>query len=478
MRRRAYFLSLCVLGVSALEPVIASKQVSQVGSLYPASDKKLKQSPIGKALGPAAFFLSRTDTDSEFQAAIRDAITAHPSFGVTLSERGEARAAIRAERAALYPRLSASVDGDYVIARNFNTGTDNVVDSLLPGGQVNVGLNASQLIYDGGATFARIRSARAEKDAADQSLNSRIDQLALSSISAFQDLAVHQAILALGEEYIRRHEKLLKSVQERERLGGGTRADVMRAAGRLAAAKVRVSEFRESTRYAEVRYREFFPTDAGRLRRPSYESLAVGDTDEAISLAIQRNPDIAASLARHAGLKAELKAVKATRLPEVRANLSAVQFDLLENADDYDVRAGVQVNYDLYAGGGRAAAIAEAREREKQGSLERDRIQLEIKRDAALAFARQEATQARVDALEAALVSNFQARDLVAARFRAARGDLIDILQAENDWFEAGVAYLAGLADRDMALFEMMEFTGDLRQRFSPAEQVSTAPIQ
>lgn len=51
------------------------------------------------------------------------------------------------------------------------------------------------------------------------------------------------------------------------------------------------------------------------------------------------------------------------------------------------------------------------------------------------------------DQPEAALAANRQARDLVAERFRASRGTLIDLIEAENDWFEAGVRQLSGRAD-------------------------------
>jgi len=82
----------------------------------------------------------------------------------------------------------------------------------------------------------------------------------------------------------------------------------------------------------------------------------------------------------------------------------------------------------------------------------------------------------RLAALSDAVVANYDARRLVAERFRAARGDLIDVLQAENDYFEAAVACIAGLADRDMASYALMEHTGELLEKFSPGEDRDAAP--
>ncbi len=98
-------------------------------------------------------------------------------------------------------------------------------------------------------------------------------------------------------------------------------------------------------------------------------------------------------------------------------------------------------------------------------------MRLEIERDAAIAFERRNSANQRLAALEAALIANHEARSLVSERFRASRGDLTDVIQAENDWFEAGVGYLSGVADRDMASYELMEFTGDLMRFFSPRDE-------
>ncbi|NWG91052.1 MAG: TolC family protein, partial [Parvularculaceae bacterium] len=222
---------------------------------------------------------------------------------------------------------------------------------------------------------------------------------------------------------------------------------------------------------ADVRFEEFFKAAPETLKFPSYESLAVGAREEAVALAMRRSPVIAAAAARAESARAETKAAKASRLPEVRATLTGSSFDVLNGAEDYDVRAGVNMRYDLYAGGARGAAISRANSFAEQQRAEEERVRLEIEREAAIAFERRESANERLAALEAALVANAEARSLVAERFRAARGDLLDVIQAENDWFEAGVAYLAGLADRDMASYELMEATGDLLRLFSPRDE-------
>lgn len=465
MNRRIRLLA-SVGAFTSLIGVGEALALQKAETLYAAAAKPSEG--LTAALGPAAYILDDARGDEEFRRAVKQAIGRHPIFNAEASTVSQNRAATRAARAALYPRLSASVTGDYVIDRRFGAGTDNVVESLRPEAQFNVGATASQLLFDGGAAFARIRSAKARGRESALTLDARINELALAALSAHHDLAVHKAIIAVGGEYIARHRRLVGDLEERERLGAGSKADVLRARARLAAARARVSQFEESARAAEIRYAEFFADETPQLRLPSYEAMAVASRAEAVSLALARTPAVAAAAARSESAKADYKAVKASQFPEIRGTVSGVKFDVLDSGDDYDIRAGVNVNYDLFAGGARGAAISEARGLAEHHRYQEDQVRREIEREAAIAFERKSTAATRLSALEDAIVANHKARDLVAERFRVARGDLLDLLQAENDWFEAGVAYLAGLADRDMANFELMEFTGDLHRFFSP----------
>jgi adhesin transport system outer membrane protein len=457
---------LCAAAL-VLSPSAMAAAKEYAGSLYPSAEEKPSVVAAKAGAGSAA----AEPADAAFDDKIVKAIRRHPLLAADQSDAAIARAEFKAARAALYPRLSANVDADYVIDRSFGASTPNVVESLRPNGQVNAGLTASQLVFDGGAAFARIKAARARTRERERTIEARINDLALRALSVYLDAAVQQGMAALGEEFVARHEKLVRDMKERERLGASAQADVLRAEARLAAAKARAADFVESARAAEIRYIEFFGEPPQALAFPDHRASNVASRDAAIALAFQNDPTLAAAIARTDSLKAEIGAAKGRRLPEVRANVSSVSFDVFNGAEDYDIRAGVNLNYDLFAGGARGAEIARAKNAAERQSREEDFIRREIERDAAIAFERQATAAARLEALEDAFAANRAARDLVAERFRASRGTLLDLIEAENDWFEAGVRRLSGRADRDMAAFALMEFTGDLIRRFSPRDE-------
>lgn len=461
--------------LAMFRPALSAEAVApeRPGSLYPR--KSESRSRIEAALGPAGYILEADGAEEAFRASVRRAIGMHPVFHQEAARREDARAHIKAERAALYPRLSGSLNGDYVIAREFGSSTDNVVESLRPSGQVNAGVSASQIIFDGGAVFARIRSAKAHDRTAALSIDARINELALAALSAHHDLATHQAVMKASDAYISRHETLLSEVKERDRLGAGSKVDVLQAAARLAAARARVSQIRESMRLAEIRYAQFYKAEPGVLARPAFDGAAVASRADAARIASDRNPEIGVAAGVAAQAQADYKAAKASRLPELRASVNATKFDVLASSGDYDVRAGVSLNYEFFSGGARAAAIGRAAALARQQKFGEARVREEIERDAMIAFETRRSAEERLEALGDAVVAHADARRLVAERFKAARGDLIDVLQAENDYFESIVAFLAGLADRDMAVYGIMEHTGDLLRNFSPSGEKAAA---
>ena len=428
-------------------------------------------SALQKALGPAGYLVIQAGVSADFNAKIRRAVGGHPAFHAQASTLDESRAERRAARAALYPQLSAQFRGDYSLTRDFAPNTDNVVESLRPTEQISAGVTASQLIFDGGATLQRIKSARARDEEFKSALSTRINDLTLSTLAAYHDLATSQALLAMGEAFIRRHNDILEDVKERERLGAGSKADVTRAVARLASARARVSEVRESQRLAEIRYEEFFKDAPGLLVLPSFGNMTVDNRDQAVASAMTRNPEVAAAISRADAARADYKAAKGARLPEVRLSVDATKFDVFDSNDDFDVRAGVNVNYNIFGGGARAAQISIAGSKARREKFSEEQIRLEIAREASIAFERRDGAEARLEALATSVIAHDETRELVLERYRLSRGDLIDVLQAENDYFEAGFAYLTGLINRDMAIYALMEHTGDLQRYFSPEQE-------
>ncbi|WDI32495.1 TolC family protein [Hyphococcus flavus] len=463
----------------SLYPDDVSQSEPQAGD-YPVAPARAPSASgvfpeLERALGPAGYIVTTQSDQTTFAALIRRAVGRHPAFHAQASNLEESSSARKRARSALLPQLSAQLRGDYSITRDFAANTDNVVESLRPREQFTAGVSASQLIFDGGATIQRIRSARALDQEYKNALSTRINDLSINALTAYYDVAAHQALVKLGRAFINRHEKILEDVKERERLGAGSKADVTRARARLAASRARLSEIEESKRFADIRYEEFFGDRPKTLSRPDVSAPLMETRNEMVAEALANNPQLAAAEARTAAKRADFKAAKGARYPEVRLSVDAVKYDVFDTGDDFDVRAGLNVNYNLFSGGARAADISIARSQAKRESFNESLVRQEVARDAAMAFERLQGADERLSALAEAVIAHNETRDLVLERYKLSRGDLIDVLQAENDYFEAGVAYLTALSTHDMAAYALMEHTGGLLRLFSPQLEYENA---
>jgi adhesin transport system outer membrane protein len=71
----------------------------------------------------------------------------------------------------------------------------------------------------------------------------------------------------------------------------------------------------------------------------------------------------------------------------------------------------------------------------------------------------------QLQALERAYIASRQSRDVIVARFRAARGTLFDVIAAEDAYFAGATAFIQGLTELDAARYILLSRTGRLLTR-------------
>jgi adhesin transport system outer membrane protein len=67
-----------------------------------------------------------------------------------------------------------------------------------------------------------------------------------------------------------------------------------------------------------------------------------------------------------------------------------------------------------------------------------------------------------MDSLEASYIASRRARDVIAERFRVARGTLFDVVEAENNYFESATAFIQSLSELDAARYVLLSRMGRL----------------
>jgi adhesin transport system outer membrane protein len=399
-------------------------------------------------------------SEEEFRSVIGAAVRHHPATQENEALGAEARAVYAEAEERRLPSIDLNVSSYRVIARDFSNDPNNIVERSRPEQRTDALLNISQTVFDFGASRARVASAGARLRAAAAEAEAGADRIALSAVAAWYDVFAARALVTVTEGFVANQGELRDAVEERIRQGVSARGDTARVESYLASAQTRLARFRRLLANAEARYTEL----TGAPPPPTLERAPVAQlpafTKDAVELAAMHIPAARSAQAQADAARQEARATKRDRMPQISAGIDAGRYGVFENDRDYDVRGRVTLRQRLF--GGTEARVAQAEARVTQADARASRIREEAARDAVIAWSDVQALQEQLRALEASYIASRRSRDVLLERFVNARGDLFDVVQAEDAYFETATAFIQSLSELDAARYVLLSRTGGL----------------
>lgn len=401
-----------------------------------------------------------TLSGAAFAEVVSTAVLRHPSLGEAIANEKAAAGAHLEARAALLPTADVSLYSARVLARGFSNDPDTVYERSRANSRTDVSASLTQTLFDFGATAQRIGGASARLRAAAAGIDVAADQAALRMVAAWYDVFTFRALIVLADQHVARQQGLRRDLGVRIERGYSAEGDLLRVDSALAETAARAAGYRRQLANAEARFQELSgtlpPPTLGRAP-PAAPTLASIDMARG---AADRLPMVRAAEEQAAGANADARAAKADRYPSLSAGVDAGRYGVFEDRRDYDVRAHITVRQRFSMG-----LIARARQTDAQAdaaAARAQRIREEAERDAAIAWTDVRALDGQIAALEASYVAARRSREMLAERFRLARGTLFDVLEADDAEFRAATAYIEGLGDRDAAQYALLSRTGRL----------------
>ena len=395
----------------------------------------------------------------QFRTAIATAVERHPGTAEVAAAEDEARAVLSETRSAQLPNVDLSVTSYRVISRNFANDPFNIIERSRPRQRTDALLSVQQVLFDFGATARRITAAGARLRAAGADLEAAADRVALGAVAAWYDVFSFRALVSLTEAFIASQRDLRAAVEIRIRQGVSAEGDVARVDSYIAQAETHLAQYRRTLANAEARFTELTGAPPPRLERaPTPGAIAVS-RDEAV-LAAEQSATVRSADAQSDAARDEARAARADRLPRVAVGVDAGRYGVIENSGDYDIRGNIGLRYHIF--GGYDARSDQAVARARAADARAARIREEAGRDAAIAWSDVHALEEQLTALEASYIASRRSRDVIAERFRAARGTLFDVVAAEDSYFESATAYIQALTELDAARYVLLSRMGRL----------------
>lgn len=416
--------------------------------------------------------LARASADPvPFRTAVADAVRRNPALDEATAQVDEAEAVRDEAEARALPSADLTFSSFEVLSRAFSNDPRNVLERSRPRNRTDALLRVQQPMVDWGASLSRIRAGRARLEAARAGVEDTGTQVALRAVSSWYQVYGYRVLVRLAEVFATGQRDLRTALERRITQGAAAAGDVAQVDGYIAAADTQVADFRRLLRGAEAQYVAVIgaapPANLGRAPEPALAGVSTAG----IAGDVDRLPTVRIAQAGADAARLDARASRADLLPQLGVGIDAGRYGVFETERDYDIRGSVTVSMRIGGGGEQRARQAAARASGADARLRRTRI--DARRDAEIALSDVAALEAARTAIETNYVAARRARDVLAERFRVARGTLFDLLGAENNYFGVASRYIQTVIELDSARYALLARTG----RLLPALGIAPATL-
>lgn len=395
---------------------------------------------------------------------VAEAVRTHPEAQAAVERGAESGYAVRAAQADLYPKVDMGVDllGNWTNRTPLGGSQQHIPSQTLyrPDAYASV----EQLLFDAGATFARIAAARHRMDASIADAEVAATAVAVRAIAAYWDVLRLREAVELAEANVAAHAVLLERVSVRVEAGAASEGDRLRAESRTNSARshafvVKGALSRAAAEYAAV----YGAPPAATLAWPTITPHLGDDVDGVLARALVLNPELDA---RESGVEAARKDAAADRArywPTVSLAANARQYDVLDRDQRlYDAGAQLIVRYRLFSGGAKSAESAQSRSRLRQAELVRDVERRELESEVRAAMSDVTTRDLEFGASLRTAETSQQTYAVYVEQYGVGRRGLDDLLDALNEAYLAAGQLLQARVDVDVARYALLARTGDL----------------
>lgn len=349
--------------------------------------------------------------------------------------------------------------------------------SWLNGREVSV--TVRQIIFNGLTSIHEIWRQTARVNAAAFRVRERSELTALDAAEAYIDVVRFLRIVALANENVANHEELYENVRSRFAGGRTGEGDLQQALERVEAAKAARDEFARSLDDARSKYRKVVGLEAINLRFPGPLPDLPRSKDSALAVAIRQNPTLLAAESDKEAAKQAFHATGGAFVPSVSFEGRAshgIDADTFIGKRD-DVSGKLVFSWDIFRGGQDLWQRTEMAERYTEETMRQARLQRDALEAIDKAWAARTITANRVAALQRQLAAVKKTIVIYRNEYEIGRRSLIDLLNAENQNFDAAVSLTSARGVIVFADYQLLAAMGALLDYLKTATPVEAAPL-
>lgn len=412
------------------------------------------------------------------EQAIRKAVATNPRVGEAAANRRAVDQELRAVQGALLPQVRLQAEYGNERFRAFDrVGTTNSNEWRKAGGEV--GVVASQLLFDGFATIHEIYRQMARSDAAGWRAYERAELVALDTAEAFLDVIRYSQSVAHANLNVAAHERLAANVSQRFSGGRAGRGDSQQVQERLAAAKAVRAELMTRLEASKAAFRRAVGSEPTRLTLGHRISGLPSSRQAALEQTIAGNPTLRAATSDVTAAERQYDSSAGLFLPRVSLEARAkTGRDSSENIGKFDEASGkLRVEWNIFSGGSDTARRTELAERVAENRMRLDSLRRAAFESVDRAWGVRSYAGARVGSLQAQVAAAQQVVAAYRGEYELGQRTLLDLLNAENDLFNAKLSLEGARAVTVFADYQLLATTGQLIARLRVSAPVEARAV-
>ncbi|GGX90345.1 hypothetical protein GCM10007160_17250 [Litchfieldella qijiaojingensis] len=315
-------------------------------------------------------------------------------------------------------------------------------------------LSLTQMIYDGFATRSEVERLDRAKLVRYYELLGASEEVALEVTRAYQDVRRFRDLVELARENYAEHLRVFQQIEERVSTGAGRRVDLEQISGRLALAESNLLTEASNLHDVSARYQRLvgeLPAENLPPAPPLDDRLPTS-VAEAVDMAYRGNPNFHAAIENIESARAERAGTRSGFHPrlEFRARTGTNNQSDITGRNDRHV-AELVASINLYRGGSDLASFRRASDLLDQAMDLRDKECVDLRQTTQIAYNDTQRLREQMRYLNDHRQSIDRVRGAYQQQFDIGQRTLLDVLDSENEYFEASRAFVNAQYDVTIA---------------------------
>jgi len=330
----------------------------------------------------------------------------------------------------------------------------------------------SQMLFNGFGTAGEVSRLDSARLVRYYELLESVETMALEAVRAYEDVKRNRDLVELARNNYAKHREVFGQIEERATSGVGRRVDLEQVAGRLALAESNLLTEAANLHDVTARYlRVVGQLPAEDLTDVELTQQTLPDNiRSALMLAYQGNPGFHAAIKNISAAQAAVKVERSGYYPKAELRARQVTsrnqngFDNRIDPDNYGDESAVELalTYNLYSGGANRAAVRRSLEQVNQAKDLRDQACVDLRQNTQIAYNDAQRIREQLTSLQQHRLSSDKVRVAYSEQFNIGQRTLLDLLDAENEFFQASRALIIANGDLEIAYARSLATMGSL----------------